>query len=48
MADGFQAAFIAGAAVAVIGVLVALFVVRGRDLEQAAPAVELEPAFEPA
>ena len=48
MVDGFQAAFIAGAGVAVIGVLVALFVVRGRDLEQAAPAVELEPAFEPA
>jgi len=47
MVDGFQAAFIAGAGVAVIGVLVALFVVRGRDLETA-PAVELEPAFEPA
>ena len=48
MVDGFQAAFIAGAGVAVIGVLVALFVVRGGDLESAAPVVELEPAFEPA
>jgi EmrB/QacA subfamily drug resistance transporter len=34
LTDGFQAAFIAGAAVAFVGVLVALFVVRGRDLKQ--------------
>src|SRR4051794_35550938 len=32
LTDGFQAAFIGGTGVAVIGVLVALFVVRGRDL----------------
>jgi EmrB/QacA subfamily drug resistance transporter len=40
MTDGFQAAFIGAAAVALIGILVALVVVRGEDLEQ-------EPAAEP-
>jgi EmrB/QacA subfamily drug resistance transporter len=46
LTDGFQAAFIAGAAVAFVGVLVALFVVRGRDLKQ--ERIAAEPAFEPA
>jgi EmrB/QacA subfamily drug resistance transporter len=32
LTDGFQAAFTAGAAVGVVGILVALFVVRGRDI----------------
>jgi MFS family permease len=49
LTEGFQAAFVGGAAVAIVGVLVALFVVRGRDIETApavvAPAeVALEPA----
>src|SRR3954470_1069809 len=49
LTDGFQAAFVGGSAVAIVGVLVALFVVRGRDIETppavAAPAeVALEPA----
>jgi EmrB/QacA subfamily drug resistance transporter len=49
LTDGFQAAFIAGAAVAIVGVVVALFVVRGRDIE-AAPAIpaDVELAVEPA
>ena len=38
LTDGFQAAFVGGAAVAAVGVLVALFVVRGRDLTETAPA----------
>ena len=46
LTDGFTAAFIAGAAVAFVGVLVALFVVSRRDLEQEAP--EAAPAFEQA
>jgi EmrB/QacA subfamily drug resistance transporter len=50
LTDGFQAAFIAGAAVAFVGVLVALFVVRGRDLkqEQEPERIAAEPAFEAA
>jgi hypothetical protein len=49
LTEGFQAAFVGGAAVAIVGVLVALFVVRGRDIETApavvAPGdVALEPA----
>jgi EmrB/QacA subfamily drug resistance transporter len=44
LTDGFQAAFIGGAGVALVGVLVALFVVRRRDLTQ--PGVEPKPAFE--
>jgi len=32
LTDGFQAAFTAGAAVGIVGILVALFVVRGRDI----------------
>jgi EmrB/QacA subfamily drug resistance transporter len=46
LTDGFQAAFIGGAAVALVGVLVALFVVRRRDLVQ--PGVEPQAAFEAA
>ena len=46
LTNGFQAAFWAGAAIAFAGVLVSLFLVRGRDLaQQEAPA--LEPALEP-
>jgi EmrB/QacA subfamily drug resistance transporter len=46
MTDGFQAAFIGGAAVALVGVVVALLVVRGRDLRHA--GAEPQPAFEAA
>jgi EmrB/QacA subfamily drug resistance transporter len=49
LTDGFQAAFIGGTGVALLGVLVALFVVRGRDI---APATvvgsDVEAALEPA
>ncbi len=38
--DGFQAAFIGGAAIALCGVLVALFVVRRRDLRERGPEPE--------
>jgi EmrB/QacA subfamily drug resistance transporter len=44
LTDGFQAAFIGGALVALVGILVALLVVRRRDLVQ--ERVEAEPAFE--
>jgi predicted MFS family arabinose efflux permease len=47
LTDGFQAAFWAGAAVAFAGVLVSLFLVRGRDLQQQ-EARAPEPALEPA
>ena len=47
LTDGFQAAFWVGAAVALAGVLVSVFLVRGRDLRpQEIPVVE--PAFEAA
>ncbi len=46
LTDGFREAFIGGAAVALVGILVALFVVSRRDLEQVPE--ELEPAFEQA
>ena len=49
LTDGFQAAFVGGAAVAVVGVLVALFVVRGRDLAgESAAAPNVEAALEAA
>jgi MFS family permease len=50
LTDGFQGAFVAGAAVALVGVLVALFVVSRRDLEQeeVEADVEAQPAFEQA
>ena len=44
LTDGFQNAFVAGGIVAFVGILVALFVVSRRDLEQA--PVEAEPAFD--
>jgi MFS family permease len=50
LVDGFHAAFVGGTAVAAIGILVALFVVRGRDIE-AAPAMApemVEAVLEPA
>jgi EmrB/QacA subfamily drug resistance transporter len=46
LTDGFQAAFVGGAAIAVVGILVALIVVRGRDLREPAPAGQ--PALEAA
>jgi MFS family permease len=45
LTNGFQEAFVAGAIVGVVGILVALFVVRGRDLEEVPNA---EPALEQA
>jgi hypothetical protein len=47
LTDGFQAAFTAGAAVGIIGILVALFVVRGRDIttEPAVIPANTEPAL---
>ena len=50
LTDGFQAAFTAGAAVGVVGILVALFVVRGRDIttEAATAPAGVEPALEAA
>jgi hypothetical protein len=41
LTDGFQAAFLGGAGVAFVGVLVALFVVRGRDLAEQ-PALDAQ------
>jgi MFS family permease len=46
LTDGFQAAFYGAAAVALVGVLVALFVVRGEDLAE--KPVEAVPALEAA
>jgi len=48
LTDGFQAAFWAGAAIAFAGVLVSVFLVRGRDLQQQEAAVVVEPVFEAA
>jgi urea transporter len=45
LTDGFQQAFWVGAAVAFVGVLVSLFLVRGRDL-RTQEAVIGEPALE--
>ena len=48
LTDGFQAAFWAGAVdLAFVGVLVSLFLVRGRDLQEQEVGV-VEPALEPA
>jgi sugar phosphate permease len=46
LTDGFQAAFVGGAGAALLGVLVALFMVRRRDLAQ--PTAEAQPALEAA
>ena len=49
LTDGFQAAFWAGAAIAFVGVLVSIFLVRGRDLQpQASEAPVAEPVAEAA
>ena len=48
LTDGFAAAFWAGAAIAFAGVLVSLFLIRGRDLQQEQEARGAEPALEPA
>ncbi len=48
LTDGFQAAFIGAAAIALVGILVALFVVRREDLVAAPEVVEAEPVFEAA
>jgi EmrB/QacA subfamily drug resistance transporter len=47
LTEGFQAAFWAGAAIAFVGVLVSLFLVRGRDFQEQ-EALVAEPALEPA
>jgi EmrB/QacA subfamily drug resistance transporter len=47
LTDGFQAAFVGAAGVAILGILVALFVVRREDLA-AAPAVDEVPLLEAA
>ena len=46
LTDGFENAFWAGAAIAFAGLLVSIFLVRGRDLRQEAPVAE--PALEAA
>jgi MFS family permease len=46
LTNGFQDAFIAGAIIAFVGVLVSIFVVSRRDLTEEVP--EVEPAFEQA
>jgi MFS family permease len=46
LTNGFQSAFIAGALVGVVGILVSIFVVSRRDLVQEVP--EAAPAFEQA
>jgi EmrB/QacA subfamily drug resistance transporter len=48
LTDGFTAAFWAGAAISFVGLLVSIFVVRGRDLHQHQEAPAGEPALEPA
>jgi len=48
LTNGFQAAFWAGAAISFAGVLVSLFLVRGRDLAHQEAAARVEPALEPA
>jgi hypothetical protein len=45
LTDGFQAAFWAGAAIALAGVLVSVFLVRGRDLQPLEAPIG-EPVFE--
>ena len=48
LTDGFQAAFIGAAAIALVGILVALFVVRREDLVAAPEPVDAEPVLEAA
>jgi EmrB/QacA subfamily drug resistance transporter len=47
LTDGFQAAFIGATAIAVVGIVAALVLIRGDDLAPE-PAIEPEPAFEAA
>ena len=47
LTDGFQAAFLGAAAIAFVGVLVALFLVRREDLVQQEPEVDAVPALGP-
>ncbi len=47
LTDGFVHAFWAGAAIAFVGLLVSIFVVRGRDLQHQ-QATTIEPALEAA
>jgi MFS family permease len=48
LTDGFQAAFVAGAAIALVGILVSVFVVRREDLTPQEQAVEPQPLLEAA
>src|SRR5207249_1177191 len=48
LTDGFQSAFIGAAAIALVGILVALFVVRREDLVAAPEPVDAQPALEAA
>ena len=48
LTDGFAAAFWAGAAISFAGLLVSIFLVRGRDLVQEQEARAPEAALEPA
>jgi EmrB/QacA subfamily drug resistance transporter len=48
LTNGFHDAFIAGGIVAFVGILVAVFVVSRRDLEEVPAEAEAEPAFEAA
>jgi EmrB/QacA subfamily drug resistance transporter len=48
LTDGFQAAFLVGAAIAFVGVLVSIFIVRGEDLVEEEQEVEPRPALEAA
>jgi EmrB/QacA subfamily drug resistance transporter len=45
LTDGFQAAFFGGTAIAIVGILVSLFIVRGRDISTEAVGVG-QPALE--
>jgi EmrB/QacA subfamily drug resistance transporter len=48
LTDGFEAAFIAGTAIALVGVLVSIFIVRREDLAPQEEAIEPQPALEAA
>jgi MFS family permease len=48
LTNGFEAAFIGAAAIAIVGIVVSLLVVRGKDLVQEDAAVEAEPLLEAA
>jgi len=48
LVHGFTGAFVAGVAIAAVGVVAALALIRRSELEQAAPPVEIEPVLEAA